>query len=137
VLSVRHYRPEDYDAVAALYKRGDLYGGQFDEDRDSRERLNRVTTDDPESILVCEESGKIVGTVSLLENARTAWLFRFATTTVEAAEALHKKASSILKARVHRQVLVYAPRDSAFKEKFAALGFTEGGEFACFWTEIK
>ncbi len=137
MLVVRGYKAEDYEEVAALYKQGELYGGQFDEDRDSRERLNRKAANDPESILVCEQDGKIVGTVSLLEDTRTAWLFRFAAGTNDIASALYKKASEILKARGHRQVLVYAPPEQAFENKFAVLGFTKGCNYTCFHTKIE
>lgn len=137
MLVVRGYKTEDYEGAVSLYKREGLYGGQFDEDRDSRERLDRKISDDPESILVCEQAGKIVGTVSLLEDARTAWLLRFASETGEATALLYKKAAEILKARGHKQVLVYAPPGQAFENKFAALGFTKGGNYTCFYTGIE
>ena len=100
---VRNYKPDDYEAVIALYKMGELFGGQFDEARDSREKLSDVTKRDPESVLVYEESGHIIGTISLIENGRVAWLFRFAVQesdkAAEVAQALYKKARDVLKSR--------------------------------------
>ena len=38
---IRPYKSEDYPKVAALYKRSELYGGQFDESRDAEEKLRK------------------------------------------------------------------------------------------------
>ena len=75
---VRSYQLSDYEAVTNLYKLGDLFGGQFDEARDAEDKLAAIVSEDSESILVYEIDGKILGTVSLIENSRVAWLFRFA-----------------------------------------------------------
>jgi len=97
----------------SIYEQSELYGGQRDENRDARPKLKAVTTRDPEAILIAEDSGKIIGTVSLIEDGRVAWLFRFAVlkTNIETAvlEQLQKKAFTILKSRGHNQVIVYSP----------------------------
>ena len=138
---VRNYKPDDYEAVIALYKMGELFGGQFDEARDSREKLSDVTKRDPESVLVYEESGHIIGTISLIENGRVAWLFRFAVQesdkAAEVAQALYKKARDVLKSRGHSQILVYSdPNNENLNQRYAALGMTEGYLFRCFWEEV-
>src|SRR3989344_1012158 len=141
MLSTRSYKPEDYPQIASLYKQSELYGGQFDENRDSGERLSRKIKDDPEAILVCELDGKIVGTVSIIEDGRVAWLVRFAVTqngsTSEIATLLYDKAVEILKARGHNQVLVYAPANKVdFVKRYAGLGFEKGSDYTCFWKDI-
>jgi predicted N-acetyltransferase YhbS len=138
---VRNYKPEDYEALIALYKMGELFGGQFDEARDSREKLSDVTKRDPESILVYEESDNIIGTISLIENGRVAWLFRFAVQendkTSEVAKALYKKAREILKSRGHSQILVYTdPDNQNLNQRYTELGMTAGNLFRCFWEEV-
>lgn len=134
---VRPYRPEDYVTVKALYEQGDLYGGQFDEDRDSQERLDAVCVADPQAILVCELNSQIIGTVSLIENARVAWLFRFAAVGVEAAQTLYKAACEILSARGHRQVLVYSQYDhKMLDQRYADLGMNKGAPYTCFWAPL-
>ncbi len=74
---IRSYSSSDYEQVTALYKQSTLYGGQFDENRDSKERLQKRIEAEPDAILVAEQNKKIVGTVSLVEDGRVAWLFRF------------------------------------------------------------
>ena len=138
---IRNYQTTDYDSVTALYKIGDLFGGQFDEARDSEEKLTEVTNRDPESILVCEEGGSIIGTISLIENGRVAWLFRFAVKEPkdnhDVAKALYDRAREILKSRGHSQILVYSdPENENLNERYAALGMTEGGLYRCFWEEV-
>ncbi len=44
---VRKYKIADYQQVIALYKQSELYGGQFDENRDSEEKLERRISSDP------------------------------------------------------------------------------------------
>ncbi len=141
-MTIRPYNPADYDQLAALYKQSELYGGQFDENRDSEERLAKVTDADPEAILVCELDGKIIGTVSLIEDGRVAWLFRFAVLpgeeATEAIKLLYEKTSEILKSRGHKQVLVYAPvGDANFANRYQnLLGFEKGSDLTCFWKNI-
>ncbi|PZQ43731.1 MAG: hypothetical protein DI551_11555 [Micavibrio aeruginosavorus] len=136
MISIRPYNPQDYEQVAALYKQGDLYGGQFDPDRDSPQRLKAVTEKFPEAILVAERTGKICGTVSLIEDPRTAWLFRFAAPDDETTSQLFEAASLILKSCGHKQVLVHgAAGSAALDDRYASLGFTKGGDFTCFWID--
>ncbi len=61
---VRPYHPADYPQVAALYRQSELYGGQFDDNRDSEEHLRKRIEADPDAILVAEEELAIAGTVS-------------------------------------------------------------------------
>ncbi len=138
MLAVRNYTPADYPDLAALYKQSELFGGQFDENRDGEERLARKIASDPESILVCESKGKIVGTVSLIEDGRVAWLFRFAVVKGEHEEAvttaLSEKALAILRDRGHKEVLVYAPAgDQGFEERYKKLGFEKGTDYTCYY----
>ena len=139
---VRNYRPENYEAIIALYKIGGLFGGQFDEARDSREKLAEVTKRDPESILVYDEDGTIRGTVSLIENGRVAWLFRFAVQQGDeehtVAKALYIKAKEILKARGHSEILVYSnPDNQKLNERYETLGMTSGDCYRCFWDLVE
>jgi hypothetical protein len=135
-MMVRNYRDSDYEQLKALYERPELFGGQFDPDRDSRERLAVQSVADPESILVADVDGHIVGTVSLITDKRVAWLFRFASEN-QAEQALYDKAVSILKFRGHKQVLVYSPvGDKTLDLRYSTLGLTKGNDFTCFWKEV-
>lgn len=141
MLVIRNYKPSDYQNIAALYKNSELFGGQFDENRDSEERLAYKSSQDPESILVCEFEGKIVGTVSLVDDGRVAWLFRFAVIKdeheQEVAKALSEKALKIFHNRGHKQVLVYAPaNDKNFEERYEELGFEKGNAYTCYWNNV-
>jgi N-acetylglutamate synthase-like GNAT family acetyltransferase len=141
MINIRNYRPLDYLQLIELYKQGDLYGGQFDEDRDSAERLEKKITQDSEAIWVCEFDGKLIGTVSIIEDGRTAWLFRFAISKnqreADIAHLLYEKVVEVLKKKGHKQVLVYAPtKNVIFKNRYNDLGFHEGGDYTCYWREI-
>ena len=120
----------------------DLYGGQFDPARDSEEKLLSVTNFDPESILIYEENGEILGTVSLIENGRVAWLFRFAVTECEnektITKALYETACNILRYRGHKQILIYSPSNHLkLNQRYIDLGMNKGGEYTCHWQDIR
>lgn len=140
--NVRPYTANDYDAVIALYQNGSSFGGQFDEARDSREKIESAIARDPDSLLVFEQDGKILGTISLIENGRVAWLFRFAVSNVsnqqEVEAALYSHATNILASRGHDQILVYSdPTKDSLNERYRRLGMTEGSLYRCFWNQIR
>lgn len=136
---IRGYEPSDYEQLKALYLDSGTFGGQFDEARDASERLRKKIEADPDAIIVAVENEKIIGTVSLIDDGRVAWLFRFAVplTNGGVTKALHDKALELLKARGHSQVLVYTPVGNAdLDARYSELGFTKGGDYTCFWKEI-
>ncbi|HSX05281.1 MAG TPA: GNAT family N-acetyltransferase [Candidatus Saccharimonadales bacterium] len=140
-MNVRSYQPADYPQVAELYKQSDLYGGQFDENRDGEMRLQKRIEADPDAIFVAEQGGAIVGTVSLIDDGRVAWLFRFAVQQGDdeatITQALCHKALAALKAKGHNQVLVYTPVGNEHLDaRYTELGFSKGGDYTCFWKDI-
>ena len=138
MISIRPYVPADYEAISALYKVSANFGGQFDEDRDSKERIDEQSAKDAKSVLVAELGGKVIGTVSILADKRFAWLMRFAAQDPQAVDALCEGAARILKERGHSQVLVYAPAgDPSFKARYESLGFNAGGQsYDVFWKSL-
>lgn len=98
--------------------------------------MKRKIEADPDTILVAEQDGKIVGSVSLIDDGRVAWLFRFAVPLdrLDIAQALHDKATELLKRRGHEEVLVYMPvGNQDLRERYEQLGFTKGGDYTCYW----
>ncbi len=82
-----------------------------------------------------------MGTVSLIEDSRIAWLFRFAVVKnnneQQVINALISKAVEILRARGHKQVLVYTPvNNKDFEQRYLALGFKKGNDYTCYWRDI-
>lgn len=136
---VRSYEPSDYEQLKALYLDSDTFGGQFDEARDASDRLKKKIEADPHAILVAVEDGKVVGSVSLIDDGRVAWLFRFTVPLGDAitAQELHDRAVAILKSRGHSQVLVYTPTGNTDLDiRYSQLGFTKGSAYTCFWKDI-
>lgn len=138
---VRTYKDADYQALIALYKDSSTFGGQYDAARDGNEKIRAVTANDPEAILVYEEAGSILGTVSLIEDGRVAWLFRFCVRKTPqenvVARSLYHEAVSILRARGHTQVLVYSdPNNESLNQRYQKLAMIEGSIYKCFWQDI-
>ncbi len=139
-MEIRIYNSEDYRAIAKLYKNSETFGGQFDELRDAKVRLDELVAKKPEAILVAVENEIIVGTVTLFEDRRSAWLYRFAVLTEfehEAVEKLGAKAKEILKKWGHSQMLVYAPaKDTHFEKRYKNIGFAKGNDFTAYWQNL-
>lgn len=138
---VRPYQSEDYKALVELYQQEDLYGGQYDDDRDSAARLDALMAYSQNAILVAEHNKKICGTVSLIKDARTAFLFRFAVLKTdnekEIVHALFEESAAILRSEGHKQVLVYSPAGhETLGQRYLDLGFNKGGDYACYWRNI-
>lgn len=138
-MKIRKYQPKDYDQLKALYLDSSTFGGQFDEARDAANRLQKKIEADPDAILVAENDGKLEGSVSLIDDGRIAWLFRYAVQEDqhEALKALHDKAIETLKSRGHSQVLIYTPvGNTELDSRYEHLGFTRGDNYTCYWKEI-
>src|SRR4051812_9687735 len=74
-IQIRFYKPADYPQVKAIYQ---SKGAWFKEGVDDEERLTEKIRRDPESILVVDKAGKVVGTISLIEDGRHAFIVRLA-----------------------------------------------------------
>ena len=136
---IRSYTDADYEGLKELYQHSEWYGGVFDEARDGRERLASKIADDPEAILVCEKDLALVGTISIIEDGRVAWLYRFVVKDNDKAVAgeLYDAATANLKARGHSEVLVYTPADDeTLAGRYDELGMTRGGAYTCYYKEI-
>ncbi|MEK7649756.1 MAG: GNAT family N-acetyltransferase [Patescibacteria group bacterium] len=140
-ISIRNYNSDtDYSGVLALYKNSSTYGGQYDGARDSEKRLRRLSSTNPSKILVAELEGDIVGTVTLFEDGRSAWLLRFAVQKEyedEISKKLFKMAENTLKEMGHTQVLVYSPvNDKTLEERYTNLGLHKGNDYTAFWVDL-
>lgn len=136
---VRNYINEDFNQLTALYKDESSYGGHYDEERDNRERLKVQSEYDPESTLVAEINGEIVGSISLIYDKRSAWFFRFAVKDAnqEVAQALYSKAQEILKAKGHNTLLGSSPTGNAVLDKrYKDLGSKNGGNYTNYWIDF-
>lgn len=141
-MKIRPYTPNDYPSIIKLYKDTEMPGSEFDINRDSEVKLTKRIAIDPESILLAEDNGQMVGSVSLIEDGRVAWLFRFRvrediSNEEEVASALYESAKKALLDRGHHQVLVYTTVDEEkFKDRYKNLGFNQGHDYTCFWKDI-
>ena len=139
-IRISYYQESDYEQVLALYNEGKTFGGQYDDARDTKEKLSTLINMKIWSILVAKIEDRVVGTVTLFEDSRAAWLYRFAVqkeNELEISKKLSYEALKILKENNHSQVLVYAPKDDGLlEERYSQLGFNKGGDYTCYWRDI-
>jgi hypothetical protein len=72
---IRPYEDKDYEQLKELYLHTEWYGGVFSESRDGRAVPARKITQDPEAIWIYEHEDAVIGTVSLIDDGRVAWLY--------------------------------------------------------------
>jgi hypothetical protein len=137
MITIRPYNAHlDYEWIVALYRDSDTFGGQYDDARDSEEKLALVA----DKILVAVAEEAIVGTVTIFEDGRAAWLYRFAVDThyeKEVAPLLYAQAKTMLSELGHTQVLVYAPAwNESFESRYNSLGFQTWSDYTCYWQDI-
>lgn len=102
-VTIRPYTVDDYSSVISIYKEGEL----FDEVTDGEEALRSKSKQDPESLLVAEQDGFVIGTISIVEDGRMALLFRLGVRESARNQGVGKKlmieAERILKERGHKE----------------------------------
>ena len=141
MIKIRNYNLSDYPSIESLYRERSTFGGHFDEARDSASRLDSLVKIKPDSILVAEEDGLILGTVTLFEDTRAAWLYRFAVQKekeFEVSQLLWNSIKDVARQRGHTQVIVYAPvGDEGFRDRYIKLGFNKGDDYTAYWRDLK
>lgn len=135
---IRSYKDSDYKNLKQLYQHSEWYGGVFDEARDGRERLANKIAHDPEAILVYEKDDELLGTISIIEDGRVAWLYRFVVKDFDQkiSNDLYQAATKILKSRGHQEVLVYSQDSEELANRYKQLGLTKGGVYRCYWGKL-
>lgn len=117
-LSIRNYSPDDYGQVKKLL----VDGGLYYEPMDSEERLQEKISKDPNSILVAVESNRLVGTVSLMEDGRMAFIFRLAVDLQHRNKgigtALMEEAEKELFKRGHEEINILVEEDNTELQEY-------------------
>lgn len=136
---INYYSNSQYLSIKELYLHSELYGGVFDEARDGQERLATKIADDPQAILVYERDGELLGTISIVEDGRVAWLYWFVVKDFdpEITKELYDAATKILKERGHSEILVHTlVGDKNLDARYDSLGMTKGGDYTCYYKDL-
>lgn len=118
-LVVRPYTPSDYESVKAMLD----HENRFDEATDSQQRIDAQIQRDPSSIFVAEQSGRITGTASIMEDGRMAYIFKWLGTTEVGIKSALKRAEDELIERGHSSWDVFVGYP-IIGEAFDSLGYS-------------
>jgi len=126
-INIRNYSHADYEQVKRIL----VDGGLFYQPLDSSQRLEEKILRDPSSILVAEESDRVVGTVSLMEDSRMAFIFRLAVNPENQnrglGKALMSEAEKELFRRGHREINILVEEDNiGLQEYYEKQDYGEG-----------
>jgi ribosomal protein S18 acetylase RimI-like enzyme len=136
-MQIRPYTSTDYASVIAIYKEGEL----FEEEMDSEEILKRKTERDPESLLVGLKNDQIIGTVSVVEDGRFAFVFRLAVKKSERGNGVGTKllseAEKLLKKRGNKTVhILVNEKESELQSYYEKLHYRRGRLWRWLWKDL-
>ena len=110
---IRPFTPQDYASVKELYEEG----GLFEEEIDSEEILKAKARRDRGSLLVAVKADQVIGSVSIIEDGRFAFVFRLVVKTSERGKGigtqLLTEAEAILKKRGNKTVSILVNEQEA------------------------
>lgn len=133
MFEIRFYTPSDYSELRGLYESS----GWWDDETDSEERIRHQIQKHPDSILVCVENGKIIGTTTLLFTERLGLFFRLIANKVEVRRELLKRGEEIFKEKGYKETHVIAQEENVNQHKvLEEYGFNKGRLFRWFWKKI-
>ena len=120
-LVVRPYTSADYESVKAMLD----HEYRFDEATDSQERIDTQIQRDPNSIFVTEQSGRITGTASIMEDGRMAYIFKWlGTTEVGIKRALKRAEDELIERGYSSWDVLVSARYPIIGEAFNSLGYS-------------
>jgi hypothetical protein len=113
-ITVRPYELQDYPYVRRLLE----VDGRFDPKIDSEERLIEKVSRDPRSVLVAIEEEQIIGTASLIEDGRMAFIVRWVGSTPEGLTVALRSAEEELASRGYDEASVFVTRPTQGTREF-------------------
>ena len=138
-LKIRPYTVSDYQQVKAIYQ---SKGAWFTEGTDDEDRLAAKIEKDPGSILVAEKEGNIIGTVSIIEDGRMAFIVRLAVAEEERQKGigtlLLQEAEKALKERGLKKVnILVSEVEDYLYPYYEKRGYSRGTKHLWMWKELK
>ena len=131
----RYATVEDSKQILNMYMNEETYGGTFDDSRDTISAIENLISN--KELIVVESVSVLIGSVQVLTNSHSAWLLRFSITdNKEATQTLFNFATSELKNRGHKSVIVYSPADGSLDERYSNLGLVKGHTYSAFFTDL-
>ncbi|MBI5619578.1 GNAT family N-acetyltransferase [Candidatus Gottesmanbacteria bacterium] len=134
-ISIRPYIPKDYPSIRRILEEGGLY---YDE-MDNENRLKEKVTRDPQSILVAIEASRIIGTVSIMEDGRMAFIFRLGVQMEQKGSGvgtrLLQEAETILHERGYNEVHILVDENNPELQKYYEQRGYERGHMYCWMSK--
>lgn len=136
-VSIRPYVPEDYTPIRQILEEGNLFYDKMD----GEERLREKVARDPQSILVAEEAAQIVGTVSIMEDARMAFVFRLGVKMAYRGRGLGtrlmQEAETLLQGRGYDEVhILVSEEDTELQGYYERVGYEKGHGYRWMYKEL-
>lgn len=138
-ISIRAYKPQDYSVVEKNLKNEQMFAEAWD----SEENLNDMIEKNPESILVAEVEGRIVGQILMVPyGGHVAFLFRL---TVDqnyrekgVGSTLLESAEKLLKKKGLKEIALFVNDDKEnLKEYYKKRDYqSSGNKFVVFWKRL-
>ena len=134
---IRPYKNVDYSPVILILQEGDLYY----ESTDTQERLAEKVKRDPGSIMVATLDQEVIGTVSIMEDGRMAFIFRLGVKGEHRRQGIGTKlmeeAERLLRNRDHEKIhILVKEEDEELQGYYDRHGYKEGGHYRWRYKEL-
>lgn len=136
-MEIRHYVDSDFDQVRQVLEKSNLYWNQ----PDNKNSLKRKIADNPDSILVAIEEGKIIGTTIIVYDFMP-FIFRVAVDPEYrkkgVAKQLMETAEEQLKKRGYDHVnILVAAGDEKLQHLYERRGYEKGNSYVWMFKNLK
>jgi len=136
-IKIRSYTPADFPSVKENLSNAEMYEENWDNEKNLNEKIKR----NPDSILVAEEDGKVVGNIFVVEDGWGSWIFRLAVNENRRKEGvgtlLLQSAENLLKKRGIKEVaLLIEKKKEHLKDFYGKRGYKSFGDYTLMWHEL-
>lgn len=137
-MNIRPYKTTDYDQIQPILQDG----GHFDDVWDRQSHWDAKSKQTPESILVAERDGEILGCILIIRDKWTSFIFRLAVKKKYRSQGigseLMKTAEKQLQQSGEDEVAIFVNEDDeALHEYYQKRGYLKGGKYRCLYKKLQ
>ena len=137
MIEITFYKDSFYEELKAILEESKM----FDEVWEARESLKKKISRDPQSILVAVEDEKIIGCIFIVEDGRSAFLWRLCVRESSRKKGVGSlllvKSEEIIKSRGIKEVSLFAnPKNNSLLEWYKGKNYLESGDWKFMYKKL-
>jgi ribosomal protein S18 acetylase RimI-like enzyme len=118
MVTIRPYTPSDYDGVKRIL----VEAGLYEEPHDTRERLEHLSREDPQTLLVATDGEEIIGTVYAMYHPWTSFIWHLGVKEDRRGQGLGgilmRHAEDVLRSRGAQEISIFVDGNAERLQNF-------------------